>query len=479
MAASNSFAYDSHFHTSFNLNDLETVPNNKPILPNIPPFVLTTEPPIQKTPNPPQPAPATNESASSSTPSVPGNSSETAIEPKKPKKSLWAKVRKELLHYYNGFRLLGVEIRIAAFMCYRLLRGEKLNDRERNQLIRTCVDLVRLVPFLVFIVVPFMEFLLPFYLKFFPFMLPSTFKDKAEEEKKIRNRLESRIKMAKFLQDTIIHTAHLTNLKEAKDLPTIEEFQTFMATVRASGKMARNEDILRFSHLFEDHVTLDALTQAQLEALSSHHYPGFAKRGFVTSSLNPTQSNPINVDDYGAHYPHEYPRMLASSRPPPHSTRRPVYINFPKLERSPTGSEELESGGDILDEESTQPILWSTVPPWSTPLQPYFVSEGGESTFNPPHLPPLPPPPPIPLNSPPPLPPPPRIANQSLDSIPLRTRATSHQFYQHPYPYPHSHQKLYVETGRPSFFTPLNPPDPRLPISYHPHNSHYPHYHLS
>nr|CUU00423.1 hypothetical transcript [Hymenolepis microstoma] len=267
MAASNSFAYDSHFHTSFNLNDLETVPNNKPILPNIPPFVLTTEPPIQKTPNPPQPAPATNESASSSTPSVPGNSSETAIEPKKPKKSLWAKVRKELLHYYNGFRLLGVEIRIAAFMCYRLLRGEKLNDRERNQLIRTCVDLVRLVPFLVFIVVPFMEFLLPFYLKFFPFMLPSTFKDKAEEEKKIRNRLESRIKMAKFLQDTIIHTAHLTNLKEAKDLPTIEEFQTFMATVRASGKMARNEDILRFSHLFEDHVTLDALTQAQLEAL--------------------------------------------------------------------------------------------------------------------------------------------------------------------------------------------------------------------
>ncbi|VDO00968.1 unnamed protein product [Rodentolepis nana] len=266
MAASNYFAYDSHFHTSFNFNDLETVPNNKPIPPTIPPFVPATGPPIPKTLNS-QPAPGSTEPPSSSTPSIPGNSSETGIEPKKPKKSLWTKVKNELLHYYNGFRLLGVEIRIAAFMCYRLLRGEKLGDRERNQLIRTCVDLVRLVPFLVFIVVPFMELLLPFYLKFFPFMLPSTFKDKAEEEKKIRNRLQSRIKMAKFLQDTIIHTAQLTNLSEAKDLPSIEEFQAFMATVRESGKLARNEDILRFSHLFEDHVTLDALTQAQLEAL--------------------------------------------------------------------------------------------------------------------------------------------------------------------------------------------------------------------
>ncbi|VDL19112.1 unnamed protein product [Hymenolepis diminuta] len=259
--------FDSQFHMSFNLNDLEIVPNNKPIPPSISPLILTAGPPNSNAPSPPQSTPSSNEPASSSTPNIPGNNTETAIEPKKPKKSLWAKAKKEILHYYNGFRLLGVEIRIAAFMCYRFLRGERLNDRERNQLIRTCVDIVRLVPFLVFIIVPFMEFLLPFYLKFFPFMLPSTFKDRAEEEKKIKNKLESRLKMAKFLQDTIIHTSHVTNLSEAKDLPKIEEFQEFMATVRESGKMARNEDILRFSRLFEDHVTLDALTQAQLEAL--------------------------------------------------------------------------------------------------------------------------------------------------------------------------------------------------------------------
>lgn len=45
----------------------------------------------------------------------------------------------------------------------------------RMQLIRTTMDIFRLVPFAIFIIVPFMEFLLPIALKFFPNMLPSTF----------------------------------------------------------------------------------------------------------------------------------------------------------------------------------------------------------------------------------------------------------------------------------------------------------------
>ena len=44
-----------------------------------------------------------------------------------------------------------------------------------RQLVRTVSDLFRLVPFSVFIIVPFMELLLPVALKLFPGMLPSTF----------------------------------------------------------------------------------------------------------------------------------------------------------------------------------------------------------------------------------------------------------------------------------------------------------------
>lgn len=49
------------------------------------------------------------------------------------------------------------------------------------QLRRTTTDLMRLVPFAFFIIVPFMELLLPVALKLFPNMLPSTYESKSQE----------------------------------------------------------------------------------------------------------------------------------------------------------------------------------------------------------------------------------------------------------------------------------------------------------
>ena len=53
-----------------------------------------------------------------------------------------------------------------------------MTRRERRQLKRTTTDILRLIPFAVFVIVPFMELLLPVALKLFPNMLPSTFEDK-------------------------------------------------------------------------------------------------------------------------------------------------------------------------------------------------------------------------------------------------------------------------------------------------------------
>ena len=71
------------------------------------------------------------------------------------------------------------------------------------QLRRTTQDLLRLVPFAVFVVVPFMELLLPVALKLFPNMLPSTFEDKFAAQEKERKLLRVRLEMAKFLQETL------------------------------------------------------------------------------------------------------------------------------------------------------------------------------------------------------------------------------------------------------------------------------------
>jgi LETM1 and EF-hand domain-containing protein 1 len=89
-------------------------------------------------------------------------------------------------------------------------------------------DLLRLVPFLVFIIVPFMEFLLPVALKLFPNMLPSTFQEEDKEKEKRRKNLKSKLEMAKFLQDTIEELA-LTK-KGAKN-ERMKEFSDFMKRV--------------------------------------------------------------------------------------------------------------------------------------------------------------------------------------------------------------------------------------------------------
>lgn len=119
------------------------------------------------------------------------------------KKSLVQKVVDELKHYYHGFRLLWIDTKIAARTLWRILHGSTLSRRERRQFLRICADLFRLVPFLVFIVVPFMEFLLPIAVKLFPNMLPSTFETQSIKEERLKKELRVKLEVAKFLQDTI------------------------------------------------------------------------------------------------------------------------------------------------------------------------------------------------------------------------------------------------------------------------------------
>ncbi|XP_077334051.1 mitochondrial proton/calcium exchanger protein isoform X2 [Lithobates pipiens] len=180
------------------------------------------------------------------------------------KKSLRQKVVDELKHYYHGFRLLWIDTKIAARMMWQILNGAILSRRERRQFLRICADLFRLVPFLVFVIVPFMEFLLPVALKLFPEMLPSTFETTSKKDERLKKELRVKLEVAKFLQDTIEEMA-LRN-KAAKGDVTIE-FSSFFQKIRSSGERPSNEEILRFSKLFEDELTLDNLTRPQLVAL--------------------------------------------------------------------------------------------------------------------------------------------------------------------------------------------------------------------
>jgi LETM1 and EF-hand domain-containing protein 1 len=78
--------------------------------------------------------------------------------------------------------------------------GPSLSRRESRLLVQTTADLFRLVPLLIVVVVPFLEFALPFALKLFPNLLPSTFEDKSKAEETHKQRLRLKLELAKFLQ---------------------------------------------------------------------------------------------------------------------------------------------------------------------------------------------------------------------------------------------------------------------------------------
>ena len=67
-------------------------------------------------------------------------------------------------------------------IAWKILHGHTMTRRESRQLTRTVGDLFRLVPFLAFVIIPFMEFLLPVALKLFPGMLPSTFATSSQQQ---------------------------------------------------------------------------------------------------------------------------------------------------------------------------------------------------------------------------------------------------------------------------------------------------------
>lgn len=180
------------------------------------------------------------------------------------KRTIMQKIKHEILHYYHGFRLLFIDINVARILLGKVLNGKTLTRREYRLLIRTTGDVFRLLPFSVFIIVPFMEFLLPVFIKFFPGMLPSTFETAKDKEVKALSNLKVKLEMAKFLQKTldemdVQHKDHSS--EEARD------FIKFFNRLRTSGGQASSEEIMKFSKLFEDEITLDSLSRPQLTAI--------------------------------------------------------------------------------------------------------------------------------------------------------------------------------------------------------------------
>ncbi|SCV06029.1 LANO_0H20538g1_1 [Lachancea nothofagi CBS 11611] len=181
------------------------------------------------------------------------------------KPSLWIRVKHEANHYWDGTKLLGLEMKIASRLLMKTAAGHQLSRREALQLKRTTQDVVRLVPFSAFVLVPFAELLLPIALKLFPNMLPSTYESKNDKMSKLKSLRETRGLVSGIIKEQKSHfkPGNITN--EQKTV-----FNQFYQHVRATGEPESRQQLIHVARLFTDDTVLDNVTRPYLVALAKY-----------------------------------------------------------------------------------------------------------------------------------------------------------------------------------------------------------------
>lgn len=188
-----------------------------------------------------------------------------AVEKKDAKKeekklTLMQKVKREAQHYWDGTKLLATEVKISTRLALKMAAGYELSRREYRQLQRTVQDIGRLVPFSVFVLVPFAELLLPVALKLFPNLLPSTYEGQKSKDTKATNLRATRKEVSNFLRNTLKETGLPLSPANAQK----EEFSQFFRKVRATGESPTPEEVIKVCKIFKDDLTLDNLSRPQL-----------------------------------------------------------------------------------------------------------------------------------------------------------------------------------------------------------------------
>lgn len=182
------------------------------------------------------------------------------------KLTIGQKIKHEIQHYWDGTKLLATEIRISTKLALKMAAGYELSRRENKQLQRTVQDLGRLVPFSVFVIVPFAELLLPVALKLFPNLLPSTYEGQKAKDTKMKNLRTTRKEVSNFLRNTLKETGLPVSVINAQK----EEFTEFFRKVRATGESPTQDDVIKVCKIFKDDLTLDNLSRPQLVGMTKY-----------------------------------------------------------------------------------------------------------------------------------------------------------------------------------------------------------------
>jgi LETM1 and EF-hand domain-containing protein 1 len=216
----------------------------------------------------------------------------------KQKLTIWQKVKKEANHYWDGTKLLVAEVKISSKLALKMAAGYELTRREHRQLQRTVQDLGRLVPFSVFLIVPFAELLLPFALRIFPGLLPSTYEGQTAKDDKAKSLRSTRKEVSNFLRQTLKDTGLPISAENAQR----EEFGEFFRKVRTTGESPSAEEIIKVCKIFKDDLTLDNLSRPQLVGICRYmNLTSFGTDNFLRYNVR-VRMRQIKRDDRAISY---------------------------------------------------------------------------------------------------------------------------------------------------------------------------------
>lgn len=125
----------------------------------------------------------------------------------------WEVVKRETKKAVQGCKILWHDGKFLARKKYAIvMHEEQYSLKEKKLMAKTSVDLVKMIPFSFFIVVPFSEIFLPPSLYLFPNMIPSTFLSKSKIEARMAEVMGQRPQAA-----DVIHAYMLERSKTFKD----------------------------------------------------------------------------------------------------------------------------------------------------------------------------------------------------------------------------------------------------------------------
>lgn len=188
-------------------------------------------------------------------------------EAKKKTQDLGIAIKAEAKHLYLGSKLFVAEVSAASHLLRKIGRREQLTRRERNLLRRTMGDIIRMVPFVVIVLIPFAELGLPVLLKLFPNMLPSQFEKADQKREAYKRSLNVRLEIHGLLQEVLSDymnrwTGQSTNL-------SVKDLLLQLESVR-KGETSSPSAVYQVAKLFKDELTLNNMPRGQLATLAKY-----------------------------------------------------------------------------------------------------------------------------------------------------------------------------------------------------------------